>query len=177
MAWALSLFLLLLASCSTSRQIAKAKQTLNDNPPAGAEYCATYFPAHDTQTNTSDTVTLRDTVTEQGPVVEVRINDTVTVKAQCPPSRVVHERQVIHDTTRIVRVDRAAVTACESQLAESNDRGLSLSRENDALKARIMGKVLIPWWLIALAGLGLGGWLWYRVKAGALRSVISKMKI
>lgn len=60
---------------------------------------------------------------------------------------------------------------------ESLTREINLKADQLAvLKDRVKGKVLIPWWILVIAGLSLAGWSYWRIKAGALRKLINKFK-
>jgi hypothetical protein len=157
---------------STAKKIQKARATLNDNAPAGANYCAEYFPAIDKYL-AGDTITVRDTITTTE-VLEVNVETPgKTIKVPCPATKTITIKQTIHDT--IVRVDRARETVLTTQLGESIDRGLALSRENDTLKEyknSMRGKVHIPiWWLIVAAILG-GGFVYLKTKTSLLKGLI-----
>lgn len=188
-----------LASCSTAKRTAKkiekAKAVAIANPGAFAGICAVLFPVRDSLIK-GDTVTVVDTVHATDIIIDtVRIPgnnlnavnyphnpqgsiyvDTVVI-TKTLPARTIYKTSVRVDT--LVRRDRATEVALEEQLKESNDRGLELSRENDGLKEfrdSMRGKVHIPWWVMVITGLAVIGWAYWRIKAGALNGVISKMK-
>lgn len=48
--------------------------------------------------------------------------------------------------------------------------------ELQAFKDSMKGKVHIPWWILALAGVALAGWAYWRIKAGALNKVLNRFK-
>lgn len=171
----LPLFLLLtLSSCVT---LSKAKDKLRDNPAELAELCATEFPAKPPVYIEGK----RDTV------VEVRAYvDTLTV--ECPPNlpettyvKVPGATQV--KTITVSRVDTIEVDSYVYERASMSER-LKASEASLAavtasyseLKDRVRGKVLIPRWWLLILGLALAGWAYWRIKAGALNKVISKLK-
>lgn len=169
-----------LTSCSaakrTAKKIEKAKAVAIANPGAFAGICAVLFPVRDSLIK-GDTVTIIDTITNIELVPDtVVVGDTVRI-TKTLPARTIIKTITITDT--VVRRDRAAEVALEVQLKESNDRGMELSRENDELRKfrdSMRGKVHIPWWVLAIIGVALAGWIYWRIKAGALNKALSKFK-
>jgi predicted small secreted protein len=166
--FAILLALLVLTACSPMK---KAVQTFDKHLPDAAEYCADRFPAKDTII-VRDSIRL-DTIYQDGEVVEVLVPsnpDTVLVKAQCPPHKII-VKTVRHDSI-IIRVDKAMETALRFQNEACNEELIKITTSRDELKARMKGKVLIPWWILLVAGLLTGGFIFLRIK-----KIISPIKI
>lgn len=174
------LLLIFLASCSTAkrtaRKIEKAKAVAIANPGAFAGICAVLFPVRDSLIK-GDTVTRIDTVTNIELVPDtVLVGDTVVITKTLPGKTIT---RTITVTDTIIKENTARVEAIRLQLNEATDKGMELSRENDQLKKfrdSMRGKVHIPWWVLVIIGLAVIGWAYWRIKAGALNGVISKMK-
>lgn len=163
---------LLLAGCVNSK---KATRYMNEHKDKLAELCAENFPAKDSII-VRDSIRL-DTIYEDGEIVQVWVPsnpDTILVKAQCPPHKLI-TRTVRRDSI-IIRVDRAKETMLINNANQLNEALIKVTSQRDELKARVKGKVLLPWWWLLIAGIGLAGWAYYRIKAGALNKVLSKLK-
>lgn len=199
----LILILAALASCSTAkrtaRKIEKAKAVAIANPGAFAGICAVLFPVRDSLIK-GDTVTVVDTVHATDIIVDtVRIPgnnlnavnyphnpqgsiyvDTVII-TKTLPARTIYKTITITDT--VVRRDRAAETALEEQLRQSNDRGMELSRENDALKEenaamknRLGKGFIFPWWLVIVCGILLAGFIYLWIKGKTIKGLIGGLR-
>lgn len=166
----------ILASCTTTR---KAARHFDEHPDKAAEYCATRFPARDTIIK-GDTVTVTDVIFTNPDTVLVECTPDTVVRykaAVCPPGRI--ERVTVHVTDTIVRVDMAQLRASQAREDKLREELDAVAAERDSLaefKRSMRGKVHIPWWVIVLIGIGLAGWAYWRIKAGALNKVINKLK-
>lgn len=73
----------------------------------------------------------------------------------------------------------ARVKASELQLQAVNNKLEKVAGERDELKDfrnSMRGKVHIPIWILIVAGVALAGWIYWRIKAGALNKVLAKFK-
>ncbi|MEP7375523.1 MAG: hypothetical protein ABI675_19415 [Chitinophagaceae bacterium] len=166
--FAIFLALLFLTSCNP---VKKAVETFDKHLPAAALYCADRFPAKDSII-IRDSVRL-DTLWEDGEIVRVLVPsspDTVIVKAQCPPHKII-TKTIQHDSI-IIRIDKAKETVLLNQVNQCNEDLLKVTTSRDELKARVKGKVLIPWWILLIAALLTGGFIFLRIK-----KIISPIKL
>lgn len=148
---------------------------MNKHKDKLAELCADEFPAKDSII-VRDSVSF-DTLYNTDIVFDTTtVKDTVYITRQLPGKTIV--KTVRKDST-IVRVDKAMESHLGNKLLAANKEIERLNAENNELKAfkkSMRGKVHIPWWIIALAGTGLLGWAYWRIKAGALKKVINNLK-
>lgn len=148
---------LMLASCSQSRKLAKARETFDENISEAARYCAAKFPVKETTIYIAGD-TIRDTIIQ--PV-------TAEIPVICPPSpvdTVIRYRvtigapvvtKTIVDTLKITIRDSAQIRVLGDSLTVYK---LTLSKSLDKLqkaqeKAARQGKTLFWFWLALIVGL------------------------
>lgn len=164
------------ASCTGQKGAARYFQ---EHPDKLAEICNDEFPAQPPVLIPGKSDTLYNVILQPGDSIEVpcppRARDTVRVKAACPPVRI--------ETRYITRVDTFQVDLSRFALAKANADIKRLKGEvvkRDTLIAadqqRHKGKWLVWWWLVVAVILAAAGWLYWRIKAGALNAVINKLK-
>lgn len=145
---------IMLFSCNPLK---KAVKTFDENPNVAALYCSVNFPAKDSLIK-GDTVVLLDTLETQGPVIEVQVpGDTVKIKGQCPPVKVITKFSRVTDT--IIRIDHAKeiVMAGEIQkrdktIGERDSEITELKGELKAMKGKRDKWRLWVWILVGAAG-------------------------
>lgn len=163
-----------LSGCSESKQIAKAKQRLDSNPIEAAKYCAAKFPVKEQVIFTPGAIRI-DTVWQA-------YSDYVPF--DCPPSDTVVTYKVdvkfkekiitrtVTDTITIVRENTARV----DQITRLFDQAQS---DNTVLIKRLKAanKEISYWWAFLIACfVAFGIWGYFRIKAGAISSILSKLK-
>lgn len=161
-------------SCSQSKKLQKAKETMLDNPSELAKICSERFPAKETTVYIPGETVVDTVFTFQ----------EVMIPVECPPSdkdtiiqwkirnvrETVKERQV--DTVIETKPDAPKEFYLQSQIDQ-------LTKEKKELQAKVDQLKKYRNWLIWLAigvFLGLGIWFYFRIKAGAINSILNKLK-
>lgn len=163
-----------LSACSQSKKLQKAKETMLDNPAELAKLCSEQFPPKETTVYLPGEV-VRDTMYEF---------QELYVPVECPPSdkdtiiqwKVKNIRETVTetkvDTINKVTVDKAREAYLESQIDQ-------LTKEKKELQDKVGQLKKYRNWLIWLAigvFLGLGIWFYFRIKSGAINSILNKLK-
>lgn len=166
--------ILFLSSCSQSKKLQKAKETMLDNPSELAKICSERFPAKETTIYIPGETVVDTVFTFQ----------EVMIPVECPPSdkdtiiqwKIRNVRETVKetkvDTVNRVTVDKAREFYLESQIDQ-------LTKEKKELQAKVDQLKKYRNWLIWLAigvFLGLGIWFYSRIKAGAINSILNKLK-
>lgn len=161
---------LLLMSCNASK---KAHQYVASHPEEFAKECADAYPVKEVLLP-GDTVTIRDTVTGEGTTITEYIKgdvDTVVI-TKTLPAKTIYTTKTIHDT--LVKENTARVSAIAKDFNDALNREKILQEKYQELKARVKNKALIPWWIIILLIVVAGSWAAWRIRAGALNSLLKK---
>lgn len=166
------ILLFVFSSCDPAKKATTYMQTHKDKL---AELCAENFPVKDSII-VRDSVSF-DTIYNTDIFFDTTVvKDTVRITKYLPGKTVI---KTVRKDSIIVRRDMANESHLINQLSASvKESGkLKLERDNlQAFKDSMKGKVHIPWWILALAGVALTGWAYWRIKAGALNKVIHKLK-
>lgn len=163
-----------LSACSQSKKLQKAKATMLGNPAELAKLCSERFPAKETTVYIPGETVVDTVFTFQ----------EVMIPVECPPSdkdtiiqwkirnvrETVKERQV--DTVIETKPDAPKEFYLQSQIDQ-------LTKEKKELQAKVYQLKKYRNWLIWLAigvFLGLGIWFYFRIKSGAINSILNKLK-
>lgn len=163
-----------LSACSQSKKIQKAKDTMLDNPAELAKICSERFPAKETTIYVPGE-TVVDTVFSF---------QEVMIPVECPPSdkdtiiqwKIKNVRETVKetkvDTVNRVTVDKAREFYLESQIDQLTKERKELLGKIDKLKR------YRNWFIFLVIGIfiGLGIWFYFRIKAGAINSILNKLK-
>lgn len=166
--------ILFLSSCSQSKKVQKAKETLLSNPSELAKICAERFPAQETTVYIPGE-TITDTVYSF---------QEVMIPVECPPSdsgvviqwkvKTVRETVTVNktDTVNKVTVDKAK----EISLLYEIDR---LEAKNKELQAKVATlKKYRDWiWILIICLVIVGGlWFWFKGKTSVINSILNRSK-
>lgn len=170
----LGLAIFVLLSCSDTRKIAKAKETLDNRPEIAAKYCADKFPIQEQVIFTTG-ATRVDTIYQP-------YNDYVAF--DCPPSDTIVTYQVevkfkeklitkrITDTITIVQENTARVVALTSDLTISQ-----AETKNLTVRLAAANKEITYFWAFLIACfVAFGIWAYFRIRAGAISGILAKLK-
>lgn len=163
---------LFFSSCSQSKKLQNAKETMLANSPELAKLCAERFPAQETTIYLPGEV-VRDTLYEF---------QELYIPVECPPSdkdtvinwkvRTIREtvKETKTDTVNKVTVDRAKEYALQSELDQLVKKNKELEARNDSLK-KYRDWI---WILIICLIIGGGLWFWFRGKTSVINSILKK---
>lgn len=100
-----------LFSCSSEKRLVKL---FSKYPDKAAELCASNYPAQERYIK-GDTIVTRDTTFLPGDSVECpKRGDTVTVKVQCPPNKIITKTVMVVDTVKVI--DNALVLSLSNNV-------------------------------------------------------------
>lgn len=165
-------FILLFTSCSQSKKLQKAKETMLSNPAELAKICADRFPVKDTVIYKPGSVE-RDTLFEY---------QEIYIPVECPPSdkdtviqwKVKREKEIVveqyRDTSIIYRRDQAKEYSLHSEIDQ-------LKKENSKLIAKVdtLKKYRDWMWILIIAVIIGGGlWFWFKGKTSVINSILKK---
>lgn len=145
----------LTCSCNPSKQIAKAKGTL-DKYNAGASYCAEEFPCKDTTYVVIDSTHFDTLYLQPEPVTTIEYRSDTVFKTIAMPGTTRFVTKYIKKDSIIVRRDNARETDLSNQLRDALSINKDAIAERDKQKAM---KKKYMWWT---GGLGLS-WIVYIV--------------
>lgn len=163
-----------LSACSQSKKLQKAKETMLDNPSELAKICSERFPAKETAIYIPGE-TVIDTVFSF---------QEVMIPVECPPSdsgiviqwKVKTVRETVTetkvDTVHKVTVDKAREFYLESRITELEQLN---KKQGDKIEVLKKYRNWLIWLAIGIA-IGLGIWFYFRVKSGAINSILNKLK-